>query len=69
MTTMKKAKCDIKMRQHMPTFAETGSCFDATNIAGIKVSIMFVMTKKGTHAYSPCLVLLSPDLAGMMRFQ
>jgi hypothetical protein len=35
---MKKAKCDIKMRQKMPTFAETGSCFDATNIAGIKVS-------------------------------
>ena len=59
MTTMKKAKCDIKMRQHMPTFAETGSCFDATNIAGIKVSIMFVMTKKErthTHHASYCLV-------------
>ena len=37
MSIMKMAKCDIKMRQKMPTFAETGSCFDATNIAGIKV--------------------------------
>mmetsp|Transcript_28855 Transcript_28855/g.42515 ORF Transcript_28855/g.42515 Transcript_28855/m.42515 type:complete len:312 (-) Transcript_28855:493-1428(-) len=27
---------DIKMRQKLPTFAETGSCFDATNIDKIK---------------------------------
>lgn len=28
---------DIKMRQKLPTFVETGSCFDATNTSGIKV--------------------------------
>jgi len=38
MTTLKKEMWDIKMRQKMPVFAETGSCFDATKIAGIKVS-------------------------------
>jgi len=38
MTTLKKEMWDIKMRQKTPVFAETGSCFDATKIAGMKVS-------------------------------
>lgn len=36
MTSISKQKSDIKMRQKIQIFAETGSCFDATNTAGIK---------------------------------
>lgn len=33
----RKEQSDVLMRQKLPTFAETGSCFDATNIDKIKV--------------------------------
>jgi len=36
MDTIRIQTSDIKMRQKMPTFAETGSCFDATNTGRIK---------------------------------
>ena len=30
---------DIKMHQRLPTFVETGSCFDTTDIDRVKVRI------------------------------
>ena len=33
----RKTVSDIKMKKNVITFAETGSCFDATNMGGIKV--------------------------------
>ena len=43
---------DIKMKQRSITFAQTGSCFDATNTAGIKVSCEITEQVKIMQFYS-----------------
>jgi hypothetical protein len=61
MTTLKKEMWDIKMRQKTPVFTETGSCFDATKIAGMKVSNKLKIT---SHLLLTLLLLTafpSPD--------
>jgi hypothetical protein len=65
MTSSKKQMGDIKMRQKTHAFTETGSCFDTTKVAGIKVrtrvQIMSLASLPLIHHhrfFSPVLVVM-----------
>jgi hypothetical protein len=70
MANVKSKTWDIKMRQKIPSFVETGSCFDATNIDRIKVRLLQIFSSFLPHPKSMKLtIFFRLDLEAMTPYQ